>query len=103
MGALAVAIGCASQIPEPSSVDLEIARARWPEATLEELDSGRTLYIQNCAGCHELPRPGDFAPEQWWETVEEMRVDADVELTDEETIRIQRYLFAASRAALSPR
>ncbi len=102
-GALAVAIGCTSQLPKPSSFDLEVARARWPDATLEDLDGGRMLFVQNCAGCHDLPRPGDLAPEDWTESVEAMRVEAEVELTDEEAARIQRYLYVASQAAQNSR
>jgi len=34
-------------------------------ATLQELQQGRTLYINNCNSCHGLFSPDDYAPSQW--------------------------------------
>ena len=34
-------------------------------ATLEELQQGRELYIDNCANCHQLYAPDDFSPTRW--------------------------------------
>jgi hypothetical protein len=34
-------------------------------ATLDELQQGRTLYINNCNSCHDLYSPDDFTPTQW--------------------------------------
>jgi hypothetical protein len=34
-------------------------------ATLEELQQGRTLYINNCGSCHGLYSPDDYSSTQW--------------------------------------
>jgi hypothetical protein len=34
-------------------------------ATLEELQKGRTLYINNCGSCHDLYSPDDYSSSQW--------------------------------------
>jgi hypothetical protein len=34
-------------------------------ATLDELQQGRTLYINNCNSCHDLYSPDDFNSSQW--------------------------------------
>jgi mono/diheme cytochrome c family protein len=34
-------------------------------ATLEELQQGRTLYINNCGRCHDLYSPDDYSSSQW--------------------------------------
>jgi hypothetical protein len=36
-----------------------------PTATLEELQQGRTLYINNCGRCHDLYSPDDYSATQW--------------------------------------
>jgi hypothetical protein len=34
-------------------------------ATLEELQQGRTLYVNNCSNCHGLYSPDKYSPTQW--------------------------------------
>ncbi|NVO11574.1 MAG: hypothetical protein HXX16_16545 [Bacteroidales bacterium] len=34
-------------------------------ATLQELQQGRTLYINNCGICHGLYSPDSYTPTQW--------------------------------------
>lgn len=34
-------------------------------ATLQELQEGRTLYINNCSVCHGLYVPESYSPTQW--------------------------------------
>jgi hypothetical protein len=34
-------------------------------ATLDELQQGRTLYVNNCGKCHNLYSPDDFSASQW--------------------------------------
>jgi hypothetical protein len=34
-------------------------------ATLAELEQGRTLYINNCGSCHGLYSPDNYSPSQW--------------------------------------
>jgi mono/diheme cytochrome c family protein len=34
-------------------------------ATLQELQDGRTLYIGNCGSCHKLFSPDDYSANNW--------------------------------------
>lgn len=34
-------------------------------ATLQDLQQGRTLYINNCNSCHDLYSPDDYSSTQW--------------------------------------
>jgi|SRR5664279_5061 len=34
-------------------------------ATLQDLQQGRTLYMNNCNSCHSLYSPDDYTPAQW--------------------------------------
>jgi hypothetical protein len=34
-------------------------------ATLQELQDGRTLYMNNCGSCHSLYSPDDFSANAW--------------------------------------
>jgi mono/diheme cytochrome c family protein len=35
------------------------------KATLEQLQAGRTLYMNNCGSCHNLYSPDDFSVSRW--------------------------------------
>jgi mono/diheme cytochrome c family protein len=36
-----------------------------PTATLQDLQSGRTLYVNNCGQCHNYYMPEDYSSTQW--------------------------------------
>ena len=48
-----------SSLYTPTSADITST------ATLEELQQGRTLYINNCGSCHGLYSPDDYTSTQW--------------------------------------
>ena len=81
--------GCGSATPMPSVDDVARAQTRWPDATLQDLRSGRALYLRKCTECHALS-PGDFSPEQWRVCIDEMADRARLVGTQRE--RILRYL-----------
>jgi hypothetical protein len=41
-------------------------------ATLEELQQGRTLYINNCGACHNLYSPDDYSVSGWKSVISNM-------------------------------
>ncbi len=53
---------CAPAIPHLSEGQLAWAEARWPGATVEKLERGRSLYVSRCSACHDAPAPG-FDPQ----------------------------------------
>jgi cytochrome c5 len=91
---LALSCGCTSAFPSPSSVDVERARARWADATLEGLKEGRELYLAKCGACHALKAPSDLAPDAWPHAVRDMSDEA--RLSDGERDAIVRYLVTMS-------
>lgn len=63
---------CASKVPKPTPVQLEVAQQRWPEATLDELTEGRRLYLRRCGDCHALPHPTSRSEQAWPAIVKDM-------------------------------
>lgn len=92
--AFALSASCASALVHPTHDDARYASARWPEANLEHLERGRKLYVQSCAGCHNLVRPEAIAPDAWPERLDEMAVKAKI--APEEREPILHFLIAAS-------
>ena len=92
-----VAAGCAAALDHPTHQDVDWASERWGETSLAELQHGRELYVEKCAGCHNLPLPAQYSPEEWEGYVEYMTADA--KLTKDEQIAITRFVTAASARA----
>jgi cytochrome c1 len=57
---------------------------------MQDLITGRQLYVLKCSGCHSLHRPDELSVQQWEKTVPEMMTRA--KLTKEEAQLIVRYL-----------
>jgi cytochrome c5 len=98
-GALAA---CAAVLPQPTSADLERARAEDPGVQLDDLARGRDAYVRRCSACHALRLPSERAPEAWAAEVARMQQQHAVRLTPDEERDILRYLRAASVPARQP-
>jgi hypothetical protein len=55
-----------SNLYVPSSADVTA------NATLSELQDGRTLYIDNCGRCHDLYSPDDLSVSSWKSAISNM-------------------------------
>jgi len=55
-----------SDLYTPTSADVTA------NATLEELQKGRDLYLKNCGNCHSLYSPDDFSSSQWHSIIPNM-------------------------------
>jgi Dihaem cytochrome c len=97
---IAIAVGCATAVVQPTREDAIWASGLWPETTLEDLQRGRTLYVRKCAGCHNLHRPDEYSADRWRALVAEMRKEAKV--SGEEEALIVKYLSAASTRLRNP-
>ena len=93
----AAALGCAAALDHPDAQDTQYASSRWPMTTLKDLQHGRALYVEKCAGCHNLHLPEEYAPDEWEGYVAYMTADA--KLNPDEQIAITRFLIAASARA----
>lgn len=91
-------VACVSALPEPTPGQLAAARATEPGLSLEDLQRGRTTYIQRCGSCHALRAPNERSAEAWPLEVQRMQTQHQVRLTPDEQRDILRYLVAASRA-----
>jgi mono/diheme cytochrome c family protein len=89
-------IGCAAALPHATEADRARVTSRFPDATLPQLEHGRSLYVERCAGCHQLRDPGSETPLAWPHLVAEMRDDHGVHLTHDEERGIVLYLVSVS-------
>jgi hypothetical protein len=90
----AAVAGCVSAVPHPETRDLSAAKTRWSDASLGELEQGRTAYVSKCAGCHQLYVPSVRKPDAWPVALDEMSTRAKLEPS--ERMLIERYLVAVS-------
>ena len=89
-------VGCASHLAQPTPEDVQWAVTHWPDTTLQGLQQGRAIYVQKCAGCHNLHRPEEYPPEEWTGQIDEMAEDEDVVLNPSDRELITRYLITVS-------
>jgi hypothetical protein len=87
-GALA---GCAGSSPPPVSA-LDASRAN---VQLAELQSGRTLLMRKCGGCHRVPMPSDHTAHDWPAKLVEMSDRAKVD--DQQRHLIEAYLVTMTQ------
>ena len=93
---LALALGCANTFPEPNSQQLARAQATNPNVRIQNLERGRDLNLAKCGACHGLTAPSRFDYAGWQKTVQRMRTEHDVKLTDAQAADIVAYLSSAS-------
>jgi cytochrome c2 len=55
-----------SNLYEPTNSDVTV------NATLAELQQGRTLFINNCGACHSLYSPDSYSVTQWKSIISQM-------------------------------
>ena len=92
--AVAVVLACSAALDHPTPQDAEWASREWPGTTVQDLATGRALYVDKCSGCHNLHLPAEHTPEEWKGYVAYMTADAKI--TQQEAKEIARYLAAAS-------
>lgn len=60
-------------------------------AHLDDLKKGRALYVNTCAGCHQLYLPNKFSAKEWKTNLDEMQSRAKI--TDADKELIYQYLI----------
>jgi mono/diheme cytochrome c family protein len=63
--AMIFAAGCTKKGGDTSSLYTPTSADVTANATLTELQQGRSLYIDNCNSCHGLYNPDSNTPSQW--------------------------------------
>ncbi len=59
------------------------------------LKEGRTLYVNNCANCHQLYMPNQFNKTDWAYNLDQMQTRANI--TNEQKELIYNYLAQGSK------
>jgi len=90
---LALGAGCAAALPRPSAATITRAQGRWPDATLAQLEQGRSVFVQRCSGCHALPLPDSRTEAEWKKVLDEMAAEA--KLTTDERVQVERFVLSA--------
>ncbi len=57
--------GCTKSTSDTSGLYIPTSSDATANATLQELEQGRALYIDNCGACHSLFSPDAYTPVQW--------------------------------------
>jgi mono/diheme cytochrome c family protein len=91
-GVAFVAFNCTSAIPHLSSDELAHAKR---EQHLD-LEYGRSTYISNCAGCHQLHRPSEYTASEWGNVFPEMATKARLSSLD--SASVISYLKASAKS-----
>jgi mono/diheme cytochrome c family protein len=60
-----ITAGCQKNTPDTGGLYIPSLADVTANATLKELQDGRTLYIDNCGACHSYYLPESFTPSQW--------------------------------------
>ena len=71
---------CTSSLYKPTVVDVP------DTAEFQMLQTGRSLYINNCNNCHNLHLPDEYDANKWREIVTKMQKKAKISDSDAELI-----------------
>lgn len=63
--AVALVLSCTKNGNDTNSLYIPTNADVTANATLPELQQGRTFYIDNCGQCHGLYSPDNYTPSQW--------------------------------------
>lgn len=72
------------------------AQTKVPGITMQELENGKKLYVQNCASCHALKNTEDFTADEWEPIVTRMLRKAHISDEKEKKL-IHDYVVASSK------
>lgn len=92
-----------STLPDPTEADVARAQIWAPEATVADLERGRTLYADRCSSCHQLMAPSAYPQERWPGFVSEMRQQAALKPDQERHLVLYlRVMASRTEAAGAP-
>ena len=83
-------ISCKKDSANTSALYVPSKKDVTANATLQELQQGRVLYIDNCAQCHGLYSPDDYGASQWPGILSNMA--SKTGLSSSEVTLVKKYL-----------
>jgi len=88
--ASSLAVSCSKNTTNTSGLYVPTNADTTANATLQELQQGRVLYIDHCADCHSLYSPDDYSANQWPQVLSSMAPRAG--LSSANTLLVKKYL-----------
>jgi hypothetical protein len=82
---------CAPVIIKPTLQDVDQAKQKWTDVTLDQLNKGYSLYVAKCGSCHFLYKPTKFTEREWLEMFPKMKIKAKID--DEQIDLIMKYII----------
>lgn len=70
--------GCASQLYQPSTINVQKAQQVNPGITLGQMKAARNLYVTTCSSCHYLHLPDEFTSARWLKVLDKMQPKAKI-------------------------
>ena len=77
----AILVSCVSSLYMPTQNDAVIKNI-----SLEKLQQGRSLFINNCASCHNLHLPSSYTSTEWTVLLKKMQKRAKIDDLQKEKI-----------------
>jgi len=87
------ATGVAEKRPTlPNEQQLELAKQKWPNTSLADLQEGHRVLSERCSNCHGSPKVKSHNEAEWEKIVAWMAPKA--QLSDAETENLRRYVIS---------
>lgn len=81
-GSILLLISCSSQLYVPIEATSTVS--------LEDLKTGREIYVKKCSSCHQLHLPNQYTEKVWSSNLNEMQVRAKI--TNDQKQLIYQYI-----------
>ena len=92
-------VSCTAGLLAPTKTDESIAKQKWSDANMDQLQKGYHLYVNKCAGCHYLHDPKEYSEQKWKTEIPEMGKRAY--LSDLETDLVLRFILTKKYTSTS--
>ncbi|MCX6296062.1 MAG: hypothetical protein NTX97_08345 [Bacteroidetes bacterium] len=90
-----ISLVCCSTVGFKLTVEDEtLAKTKWDDSSLEQLNAGYKLYVAKCGGCHFLRAPNRYPEKRWLEILPIM--DKKAKLSLEQSDLIMKYVITKS-------
>jgi len=99
---LALAACFPKSAPPPTAVapkQLELAQAKSPDVTAEQLEHGRTLFVEHCGDCHDHPDLSAQKLSRWPDILTVMLEKADLDKDQQASADVRTFVITAAEAA----
>jgi mono/diheme cytochrome c family protein len=83
---IVLAVSCSKSNADTSGLYTPSNADVTSSATLQQLQQGRALYINNCGNCHGLYSPDNFSSSQWSNIMSAMGPNTSMTSTQQELV-----------------